>query len=132
MNLYVAGSSLELQRARAAMDAAQAAGYSIALDWVSDIEACGGVANEGHDDDTRGVIAQTCLHAVRHADLLWLLAPVERSAGCWGELIYAFASGTRIIASGPTKQTVFCALAEVELDTDAEALAWLVRWRAER
>lgn len=124
---YVAASSTEMDRARAAMRALEAAGVRVTSTWPDAIEAAG-TANEGLDNAARLLAAETCLQQVAAADVLLLLVPPGPSGiGCGVELGYAMAwRNKRIIASGRTKRTIFGALCDAEYETDAEAIAAIV------
>lgn len=132
MRIYVAGASKEPERVRAAMTAVQMHGHTLTLDWLAEIEAAG-AANEGLSDDDRRRYAEADLCAVANADVVWLLAPEAPSAGCWVELGYAMAwRPLRIVVSGPARERcIFAALADVEVDDDAEALRAICAWAGE-
>lgn len=128
LRVYIAASSREMDRARAAMFALRAWGCEITEDWVAAIEAAG-AANEGLSDEDRRRYAGADLRGVADADVFWLLAPETPSAGCWVEMGYALSHTTwgqspaRIIVSGPGRaRCIFAALADVEVDTDAAGL----------
>lgn len=127
--VYVAGASAEPERVRAAMNGVRAIGARVTCDWLAAIEAAG-AANEDLTEEQRKHYALEDLAAVRSADVVWLLAPPRGgSAGAWVELGAALAwrskyKGTiAIIVSGAaSKNSIFCALADYEYATDAEAL----------
>ena len=123
---YVAASSAEMDRARAAMDALRSTGVRVTSTWIEAIEAAG-EPNEGLSADTRKVAAETCLQQVAAADVLLLLVPPGPSGiGCGVELGCALALGKRIIASGRTERTIFGALCDAEYASDVEAIAAIV------
>lgn len=125
MKVYVAGSSRELDRARAAIAACRARGWHVTGDWPAEIARAGGRANRGLSPAERRGAAVSCLHGVRQADAFWLLVPGEDSpsAGCWVELGVALEAGPgiAIVASGDTGRSVFCA-GTVEVPDDQAAL----------
>lgn len=129
MKIYVAGSSRELDRARAAIAACRARGWQVTGDWPAEIDRAGR-ANRGLSLAERRGAAVSCLHGVRQADALWLLVPGEDvpSAGCWVELGVALEAGPRIaiVASGDTERSVFCA-GTIETTDDQAALEALAR-----
>lgn len=126
--LYIAGSAApeNLPRARAAMDAARALGFTIASDWVTIAERAG-KRDADLDDDERSRLAMLCEASVQGADLLWLLVPVERGGrGSWVELGIARGCGIETIASGAdVRATIFTARCRRVFGTDAGALGWL-------
>lgn len=129
MRIYVAGASKEPERVRAAMTAVQMHGHELTLDWLAEIETAG-AANEGLCDADRIRYAEADLRAVADADVVWLLAPEAPSAGCWVELGAAVTRGSAyIVVSGPARvRCIFAALADVEVDDDAEALRAICAW----
>jgi nucleoside 2-deoxyribosyltransferase len=133
LRVYVAGASAEPERVRWAVAAVRAMGAEVAIDWLAAIEEAG-AANEGLTDADRVRYAQDDLCAVEDADVMWLLAPVEPSAGAWVELGYALALAAnkrapdRIVVSGSARvRCIFAALADEEHDRDEDALASLLR-----
>ena len=134
MRVYVAGSSGEMPRARAAIAACRERGWAVTEDWPAAIEAHGGLANRGLSRPARMGAARACLRGVDEADVVWLLVPGSGapSAGCWVELGYALERGNvrAIVCSGDTSRSIFCASAhEVETDSDALVrLEELDRW----
>lgn len=124
--VYVAGASAERERVRRAMDAVRAEGWHLTLDWLAVIDAAG-AANEGLDDRTRFLAAHEDLQAIRHADVVWLLAPEAQSTGAWVELGYALAQYLPVVVSGPaSRRCIFASFAD-EHDTDEAALEHLRR-----
>lgn len=99
-SVYLAGGSSErLTVCRPLIDRLTAAGVPIAYDWTRDpgwshpggesfAEAC---ADAAHRD----------LDAVRSCEILWYVAPEDRSEGSAAELGAALALGRTVIASGP-------------------------------
>lgn len=129
LRVYVAGSSAEPQRVRAAMDAARGAGCELTEDWLAAMEEAG-TANEGLTHEQRRRYALADLRGLEAADVLWVLAPETHSIGVWVELGYALAGRAwgampgGIVVSGPASaRSIFCALADRECPTDAAGLA---------
>lgn len=101
MRIYVSGSSQELVRAEAAMQlVTMTDGVELAMDWVSEVREHGASRPSGWTDTDCVLAASSCLSAVSESDVLWLLIPETRSAGCWVELGAAKALGKRCVASG--------------------------------
>jgi hypothetical protein len=132
--IYVAGSSSEPERVRRAMDEVVGRGWTLAQDWLADIEREG--AANPTDDEVRNRCADKDLSAVFDADVLWLLVPTSRSSGAWVEFGYAIAlrlyrathqqpERPIIIASGNTQQSIFCSLADREFSDDSDVCQWL-------
>lgn len=87
LSLYVAGSSRDLHRVEAAMVLGRAVGFAIAYDWVAEIRAAGGVANEGLSLEVARRVGRRCREAAWQADVMWvLLDEAWRSPGAHVEL----------------------------------------------
>lgn len=116
----MAGASAEPERVRAAMDAVEREGWTVALDWLAAIEA-EGTAND-MDATRRAYYAAIDGRAVARADVLWLLAPSVDSTGSWVELGIAQALGVPTVTSwnGP-RRCIYAALGR-EVDDDARAI----------
>lgn len=122
--VYIAGASAEAERCRYWMDRARNAGVDLSLDWLLMIEEKG--ANEDLDEPDRKPAASECLDAIDFATIVWVLAPERetQSIGPWVEMGYALATHKRVIVSGDTKRSIFCALAD-EFPNDAAAFSGL-------
>lgn len=142
LRVYVAASSREMDRARAAMTALRMHGVEVTVDWVAAIEAAG-AANEGLSDEDRQRYAREDLDGVCVADVVWLLMPTTPTAGAYVELGYALArrevqddsdcTRTPIVISGPGQERcIFAALADRCVATDADALAAVLAWAGTR
>lgn len=86
---YVAGSSRELDRCKAAVRAARALDIDVGEHhWTEDLE----VIRREHPDDTtvprmtRMTGAAACVGAMARSSVLWLLAPEATTVGAWVEL----------------------------------------------
>ena len=129
LRVYVAGSSREMDRARAAMDYVRELGGVITFDWVAEIERVGS-ANDGLTDEQRRSSAAADLEGVEACDVFWLLAPETPSTGAWVELGIALGlrESIRIIVSGPgSKRSIFSALANIETPSDITAAHHIAR-----
>jgi hypothetical protein len=138
LRCYVAASSAEIPRARAMEQALREAGIEVVSRWIESVEAVGEANPRLATRVQRAEWAWLCLSAIESADVTWLLAPEPggHSDGAFCELGYTHAKSIEdasghdyprwLICSGDTKRSIFCALADHEFDTDAEALAWLV------
>ena len=127
LRVYVAASALEIERARAAMAALRAAGVRVTSTWIASIEAAGASNPRDASPEQRRAWSMSDLAEIRAADVLWLLAPAATAPtrGAWTELGFMYALGRRIVCSGDTRQSIFCALGE-EYDSDEHALAAIV------
>lgn len=124
--VYVAGSSHELARARRWMDRLREEGFEITHDWVTEIENVGQANPPDATPQQRHDWAVNDLNRVADADILWLLAPAEgEGRGAYAELGTAYTLGREIVVSGPTKQSIFCALGE-EFPDDEAAFAYIL------
>ena len=119
--LYVAGSSRELDRARAVV-ATLSRHFEIVSTWIAAVESAG--AENPTDRATR----LRCLDELDRADTLLLLVPREEnhSHGAFFELGYAVATRKRTVASGLTGRSIFCVQCEEEFESDRHAIDWLV------
>lgn len=126
--IYIAGSSRELDRVQQAMAAAVALGFTNAYDWTRAV-----AASPIHDRDmpraARLHHAHTEVAAVVDSPFFWLLVPNEGGRGAWVEYGMAVNGGELdqvVVASGPLhRESIFCSLADYECVSDEEALAWL-------
>lgn len=102
MKIYIAGSSKEIHRAERFIALARENGHTITEDWAAGMRAAGPESALERSRLTEAAAAD--LRGIRDADVMWLLIPPVNapSTGCWGELTYAMALGTPIIASRPT------------------------------
>lgn len=87
--IYIAGSSRELERCKAAVRAARALDIDVGEHhWTEDLE----VIRREHPDDTtvpwltRASGAAACSMALASSSVLWLLAPEKPTIGAWVEL----------------------------------------------
>ena len=134
LRVYVAGSSREIPRVRAAHRALREAGFELAYDWTHGVEAAvaRGVSEDAMPDGEAHAVATRDLAGVNAADVVWLLAPEQPTRGAWVELGVADALGSDIVVSGPRcRQSVFTRLGWL-CDTYAEALAVIGRMEGGR
>lgn len=110
MRVYVAASSKQLDRARAAMAQLRAAGHTVTHDWPTIIEARGTANPLDATDDERWDWAIDDLEGVKAADVLWFLVPAEEGAGAFVELGYALAIKKPVICSGAYARSIFTAM----------------------
>lgn len=124
-SIYVAGSSRDLPRARAAMALATEIGFRVALDWTHSVEA-----NGSANDVPRSIAAECAradLRAVAGADVLWLLLGDEPSRGAHVELgarLVGPWDSTVILSGGNPRASIFYA-GLVHFETDAEVRTYL-------
>ncbi len=112
-----------------------AEGLELAHDWIAD-QATEKTPDTELSHDQRRHYAVNDMMAVSRADVVWLLAPNELTIGAWVE--FGFAMGLafergldggcapRMVASGPTSQTIFCACAHEEHAYDQQAFESIV------
>lgn len=127
MKVYVAGSSSELNRATRWSQALRDAGITVVSTWPEVISRVGSANPTDAPAHQRRSWAYTDLVVeLGSADWLWLLAPLETPGrGAYVELGCAFAARKNIVCSGPTVQSIFCALG-TEYAFDQEAFDSLV------
>lgn len=125
MRVYVAGSSLQLDRVTAAMNAIEERGHEVTHDWCAEVRAV------GHANPPEACLfdqlkwARDDLAGVSDADVFWLLMPTEGGFGAAVELGYAIAKGVTIIVSGGTpSRSIFTAFATAVYERDDQALEY--------
>ena len=110
MNLYIAGASAEREMIADLIARCCETGINITLDWPSQIEANGGIANGMAPEDARA-FAFADLAAVSAADVVWLVSGDARTCGAWVEFGYALARGKQTVVSGNLARCIFAHLA---------------------
>jgi hypothetical protein len=120
LTVYVAASSLQMDRAKAAMTQLIEAGHAIAHDWPGIIEARGEANPADASNDERWDWAIDDLAGVKSADCVWFLVPDTEGAGAFVELGYALAHDIPVICSGVWSRSIFTAMA-VCYDRDDQA-----------
>lgn len=127
LRIYVAGSSRELERVRAAQRMAERLGCVITHDWTRDVEVNreAGIADADLPKQERMRHAWIDMMAIDSADIVWVLAPETQSTGCWVELGVALVwpeERLALIVSGPgSRRSIFASFAE-EYASDLVAL----------
>lgn len=108
--VYIAGGSSErLTVCRPLIESAQRAGVEIAADWTRDP---GWDLGRMPTDEEFRESAGRDLAAIRRADIVWLVVPVQKSEGAAAEIGYALALGKRLVVSGETgARNIFALLA---------------------
>lgn len=124
-SVYVATSSEEQNRARAAIEQLARAGIHCTSNWIDNIaQRSEGVPNPrgaGDVDYIRRISGSGNKEAIQEASILWFLVP-EHAPGRGGyyEAGFADALGKDLVFSGDYQQSVFCAQgAEFAEDLDA-------------
>ena len=122
--VYLAGSSLEIERVERWRDQLRGAGIDVVSTWTDSVRQVGESNPRSASQPERWGWAMTCVNQVRRADLAWILVPpvTAPTRGAWCELMVAAIGGHELgpICSGDTLQTTFCALGD-EYATDEEA-----------
>lgn len=122
MMVYVAGGSSERGRIALFIRALERAGLSITHNWTE----CEGYSRESTILERQGWAADD-FAGVRAADIVWYVAPEQKSEGSHAEIGYALALHKRVVASGPTLAhgRIFTLLTE-RYETHTEALGALI------
>lgn len=127
MRAYVAAPYSEYRMAREVMALLRAGGVAITHDWTL------GAEDLGKESDLpsweRREAAREDLDGVGRADFVVLLTVQDKSLGCgmWVEMGYALACRNVVVLVGPQRaRTVFCELADVSVETAAEAVAYVL------
>lgn len=125
MKVYIAASSVDIDRAKNAAIALEAAGVEVVSTWWFDVETVGD-ANPA-DLQTRFRCSLKDIDEVSRADVVWFLVPeIVYSHGAFFEIGFAYAQGIKVFASGNTSRSIFLSLA-YEYATDDEAFVRLAR-----
>lgn len=122
IRVYVAASSVEIDRAQHWMRRLVEAGITVTSTWPVVVAAQSGVGNPRDASlADRAAWSRNDLAEVRDSDVLWFLVPSTASGrGAYMEAGFAHGLGIPIISSGDTAQSIFLALGR-ELDTDERA-----------
>jgi hypothetical protein len=125
--VYIAASSADIDRAEHWRDRLVAVGVRVVGTWMANIRTVGDANPRTASADLRSYWSRTCLEQVADADAFWLLVPGadKPTAGAWIELGYALGCDLRIVCSGDTKRSIFCALGD-EYASDEDAFAAVV------
>jgi nucleoside 2-deoxyribosyltransferase len=114
VKVYLAGSSAPAERARIKCwkQRLEEAQITVVSTWIASVETYGGNPREATKEERRAW-AHGCRVEIAQADIFWLLVPPvdAPTRGAWAELDYAQLWGCTLIASGDTKQSIFCAYA---------------------
>lgn len=128
MNIYLSGSSRELNDCKKYMSLLLAAGHVITHDWCAEVDKC--IASGRTDADLspteRRHHAVVGLAGVARCELFWLLAPYTTTRGAWVEMGSALALNRMVYVSGPmSNASIFCDLAHRVFATHDDAIAWI-------
>lgn len=125
LRVYVAGGASERAQAGVWIRRLREAGVEVTHDWTGDAAWYGGTVAKRAAADLDGV---------RRADVLWYLAPADKSEGSSGELCAALVLGKRVIVSGPWDAAgrIFPGLAGERYAGHEEGFAGVVRAAAGR
>lgn len=108
MNIYVGGSTRDVERVKGVQDFARAIGHSITFDWTG---AEGKIRTDGSWDSASQAgarIAQREINACQAADLMILLFPPQGGGlGCWIEMGATLAGGGDVWVVEPGRDSVF-------------------------
>lgn len=129
LQVYVAGAWVEKEtRSKVWMARLRERGIIITHDWTVHEVASTVCTDAMLPDGERIKRATEDLWGVRNADLIWLLAPIERGAsGAWTEFGIALGREIPIVVSGPTWQrTIFTSLAQAGYEHDDSAFDKIV------
>lgn len=112
--VYVAGSALDIERVKEWTARLRSAGVIVTSTWIENVTKIGDSNPRGASQVDRQSWAAQCIREVARADILWSLVPRpdRTTRGAWFEAGYAYAAGKRIVFSGDTKQSIFCALGD--------------------
>ena len=135
MNVYVAASSHELDRADRVMRAIEAAGHSITHNWIPGVRdaIARGITEAKADDAHAFNAARDDMRGVATCDVLVFLAPTDTSKMAWSELGAAIVLGKRVVVAHDEeerrKQSIVTRLADVMCADDeiVSALGGLLR-----
>lgn len=119
--IYVAGGSDERHEVRAFIERLRVRGWEVTYDWTRD---------PGYDvppsTNSRRRSARLDEAAVRAAEIVWIVAPHEKSEGAAHEFGMARGLGKRTIVSGPDcTRCIFWLNADHVFDNHEAAMMWL-------
>jgi nucleoside 2-deoxyribosyltransferase len=106
LRVYVAGSSLQIERVKAAQRALEERGHVVSHDWSSLIEEHGANPLDASDKQITQW-ASDDLHGVYNADVVWLLMPSDGGFGAAVALGYALAHSKPVVISGAYARSIF-------------------------
>lgn len=128
MKIYLAAASKEIERAELVAAWLIDHGHTVTSTWMAQIRQVGAANPRDATDDRRETWARRCLREIAESDVLWFLVPPAHidTAGAWAELATAFhLPHVQMVASGDTRRSIFCALAN-EFPTDGAALLYVL------
>jgi hypothetical protein len=124
MRLYIAGSSSERPLIATLIYLVQKAGYEVTFDWTR--HSSFDVPPPGPSEEVLLEAARLDFEAVKVADVLWYVAPADKSEGSATELGMALAFGKRVVVSGQLGHArIFPRLGTKVFTKHEEALAFL-------
>jgi len=120
LKVYIAASSREVERVRAAQQAVADNGWTLTLDWLTPILDNLAAGRRDMDLSAQEAYehADADCAAIRSAEVLWFLSPLEPTKGAWWELGYGDAHGLLLVASGPAS-SIFERRVHVRCERDA-------------
>lgn len=120
--LYLAGSSADADRCARWHAKLVAQGIAVTSTWLSVIATVGSANPRDASRDDRERWSTADLAELHAADVVWFLVPPidKPTRGAWLELGVAVSANKRVVCSGDTRQSIFCALGE-EFATDEDA-----------
>lgn len=127
-NVYVAASSLDMERAVSWTNRLAMAGINVVSTWTKTIAEVGDANPREADVAKRRQWSNADLGEIRACDLLWFLVPdvTKPTRGAWLEVGFADAADKLLVFSGDTKQSIFCSLGD-EFTDDLDAFATICR-----
>ncbi len=119
--IYVAGGSDERLQVRALIERLKKRGWEVTHDWTKD---------PGYDappsTSSKRRSAAMDLQAVACADVVWIVAPREKSEGAAVEFGFARGCRKRTVVSGPDcTRCIFWLNADHVFDSHEAAMMWL-------
>ena len=133
MQVYLAGSSDELDLVERTLDRLRAAGIVITHDWTKIVRRaeCGN-PRELRQEDRRQLVDGDLLGILK-ADVFWLLVPERSSGGAWAKYGYALGltesrmQRTIIVSGDWRKKSIefFTSFAHLRFDSHDKAMQWL-------
>lgn len=132
LRVYISGASAELERAELAHAAlGLIEGVCVVSTWTRHVREHVAMGRPDHElsSEARLTYASRDLEEVDQSTLVWGLVPPPGvdSTGLWWELSRAHAKGTRVLASGDVRRSLFLACV-MTAESDGLALAQIARW----
>lgn len=120
--LYLAASALEIERAKRWRAASREAGIGVVASWIENVERVGESNPRNATKQQRLTWSTQNIREMQDASVIWFLVPAVTAPtrGGWYEAGFGYCAAQRLVFSGDTLQSIYCATG-LEFDTDEDA-----------